>query len=882
MSTPSPGAERPRTLYDTAFEAVSMVTRTLSMFLPSFVVDTFIPPASATTAVSSTDDHFHDASEGSSIPRRPRRQTPSHSLTSLLRTRLSTALGPMLKAARRSKVMSRILPPQMRRMYLEPFPEFATLPRPSRHDFEQAADPDEAFSEALAKSYPFMARDDPNSNLVLIARPNRLEQWIQRGITFDVPIVKAASFYKLVERVTYPNYPDPELVEAFLLTYRSIVTPAELMEALIWRYHVPEADPAFNPKDGYAAEDSNEELNLDEIGLDIDLSQLDVFLASELAEEDLRVIGGDGVQAFDSTADLVFSSLGVPAAGSQAPALPPRAIAIQVRVLNLMRAWVRGYWSDFVAGEDAGTRLQERLTVFLREKVIALDGRYTRLAVNLLKRIDQQRQAYERCTVPLLLQQEMPFHDRDEWDDETRQPPAGATEAELDLWALNPVMTMNERLFGAPLNVTPAQVAVQLTLLEAELFRRIAPHELLGRVWKRAAPTAGDSLHLDAMIAHFNRVSEWASLCILAPTDSAGRAAMIKFFIKVAQAYRRLNNFNGVMCILGAMESAPVYRLKAWSLLSAKRTKAVAEIRDLMTYTNSFRNYRNALRTCNPPCIPYLGLYLTDLTFMCDGNPDTVTRKSRSVSSSQRGFSTEAPSTPVRAGGPGSPGPSAMLASPGTGAFDAPASPSPMVPPRTPPRSATTSTGIGAGRPMPALPFSPAGSDGSPSGPMTPSQVRQASAAAAAAAAARPSAAGELASPTPSLVGASTPARGAASAAGEETAPETPAAEEFIEHELINFEKRRLVARTISEIRQYQNSCQYVSSTPAALQAAVNKRQSLASSGDQVPDADQLDMLPSTFLQQALIRVLERAHRLDEDRVFRISLLREPRQSSRK
>ena len=38
----------------------------------------------------------------------------------------------------------------------------------------------------------------------------------------------------------------------------------------------------------------------------------------------------------------------------------------------------------------------------------------------------------------------------------------------------------------------------------------------------------------------------------------------------------------------------------------------------------SFKNYREALVTVNPPCIPYLGLWQTDLTFLSDGNPDRV------------------------------------------------------------------------------------------------------------------------------------------------------------------------------------------------------------------------------------------------------------------
>lgn len=31
---------------------------------------------------------------------------------------------------------------------------------------------------------------------------------------------------------------------------------------------------------------------------------------------------------------------------------------------------------------------------------------------------------------------------------------------------------------------------------------------------------------------------------------------------------------------------------------------------------------REALHRCDPPCIPYLGIYLTDLSFIEEGTPD--------------------------------------------------------------------------------------------------------------------------------------------------------------------------------------------------------------------------------------------------------------------
>ena len=40
----------------------------------------------------------------------------------------------------------------------------------------------------------------------------------------------------------------------------------------------------------------------------------------------------------------------------------------------------------------------------------------------------------------------------------------------------------------------------------------------------------------------------------------------------------------------------------------------------MMSHEGSYRAYREILHHCDPPTIPYLGTYLTDLTFIEDGN----------------------------------------------------------------------------------------------------------------------------------------------------------------------------------------------------------------------------------------------------------------------
>lgn len=42
------------------------------------------------------------------------------------------------------------------------------------------------------------------------------------------------------------------------------------------------------------------------------------------------------------------------------------------------------------------------------------------------------------------------------------------------------------------------------------------------------------------------------------------------------------------------------------------------------SFSGSFKNYRAALRTAVQPTLPYLGIYLTDLTFIEEGNKNEI------------------------------------------------------------------------------------------------------------------------------------------------------------------------------------------------------------------------------------------------------------------
>ena len=73
------------------------------------------------------------------------------------------------------------------------------------------------------------------------------------------------------------------------------------------------------------------------------------------------------------------------------------------------------------------------------------------------------------------------------------------------------------------------------------------------------------------------------------------------------------------------VQKSAVYRLRSTQeLLSVQSQHWFASAMNLMSTEGSRHNYREALRCASPPLLPYLGVYLTDLTFIEDGNKDML------------------------------------------------------------------------------------------------------------------------------------------------------------------------------------------------------------------------------------------------------------------
>jgi son of sevenless-like protein len=157
--------------------------------------------------------------------------------------------------------------------------------------------------------------------------------------------------------------------------------------------------------------------------------------------------------------------------------------------------------------------------------------------------------------------------------------------------------------------------------MDYEFCKKIEPKEFLGMAWtkKDKEQRSPNLLHF---IGRFNMVSKWIALSVCSEPNLKKRAKIVSQIVDIVKSLKDLNNFNGIFQIVGGLGNASVYRLTKTFEAIKDRKKDLEALRFLTKPEKSWANYRRELHGINPPCIPFLGIYQTDLTFIEDGNPD--------------------------------------------------------------------------------------------------------------------------------------------------------------------------------------------------------------------------------------------------------------------
>uniref|UniRef100_A0A671NQB2 Son of sevenless homolog 2-like n=1 Tax=Sinocyclocheilus anshuiensis TaxID=1608454 RepID=A0A671NQB2_9TELE len=361
-----------------------------------------------------------------------------------------------------------------------------------------------------------------------------------------IPIIKAGTVVKLIERLTYHMYADPNFVRTFLTTYRSFCKPQDLLTLLIERIEIPEPEPSEADREA-------------------------LWNGEQPMAAELQRFRREYVQP------------------------------VQLRVLNVFRQWVEHHFYDFENDPELSCGLEEYLT-----STTQLRGKSMRKWVESIIKIMRRKKQTQSNGISHNITFESPPPPI-EWH--ISRPGSIDT---FDLMTLHPI-----------------EIARQLTLLESDLYRAVRPSELVGSVWTKEDKEK-NSPNLLRMIRHTTNLTLWFEKCIVEAENVDERVAVFSRIIEILQVFQELNNFNGVLEIVSAINSVPVYRLDhTFEAVPERKRRILEEAVELSQ--DHFKKYLAKLKSINPPCVPFFGIYLTNILKTEEGNPDFLKRDGKEL-----------------------------------------------------------------------------------------------------------------------------------------------------------------------------------------------------------------------------------------------------------
>ncbi|ODH21885.1 hypothetical protein ACO22_05606 [Paracoccidioides brasiliensis] len=284
---------------------------------------------------------------------------------------------------------------------------------------------------------------------------------------------------------------------------------------------------------------------------------------------------------------------------------------VRLRVYNIFKGWLESHWRHdcddialpsilkfartklLIALPSAGNRLVE-----LAEKVSTMHGPVVPRLVSSMGKTNTAVSQYVSPDVPL----PSPIISKSQLNLLKQWKAGGQSVSILDFDSM--------------------ELARQFTLKESRIFCSILPEELLATEWMKK--TGSLAVNVRAMSTLSTDLANLVADCILQQEEPKKRALIIKQWIKVASKCLELNNYDSMMAIICSLNSSTISRLRrTWELVSQRTKNLLEQMRKIVDVSKNYAVLRQRLQGHVPPCLPFVGTYLTDLTFVDHGNQDT-------------------------------------------------------------------------------------------------------------------------------------------------------------------------------------------------------------------------------------------------------------------
>lgn len=259
--------------------------------------------------------------------------------------------------------------------------------------------------------------------------------------------------------------------------------------------------------------------------------------------------------------------------------------------------------------KEIKTPIQAR-TCFILKSLINME--YEHFSMNLSKivkiMIFLMEEKYQKLLIPQILKKKKQMKEKKK---EKKSAPRSRRASVIS--SVNTMLFSNaNKIF----RFKASEIAKELTLIDFATFRKIKPSELLNQSWAKhkkdiAAP------NVRQMIDQFNYISKAVTTSILNEEKIKLRSRIFTKWIKVAVNLEQLQNYHTLMAVLMGFEDTSVYRLKETKQqIKIKYTNILKDLNKLMSPEDSHGMYRKRIANTKPPCIPYIGVYLKDLTYI--------------------------------------------------------------------------------------------------------------------------------------------------------------------------------------------------------------------------------------------------------------------------